>query len=648
MLVPRTGVNQMNRLNHFPSETFNARHLTSSQVAEAFIPPPQFEQLLNNSNSLLVGARGSGKTTLLKMLQIQALVKWMELNNKNELPVDFLGIFVPADVRWSKQLSIKTNGIESPAERATLYEAAFTGSICIALIDTLEQALKYSAFKTDEGYDIEFSRTREAELSKLLAQIWGISIDIPSLQALKHKLRYCQTLLPKIALSLKSGARIENMLCEYSFLGIGWLDALASAVETINEHLDCRSKKWALLVDELEIVPEELLKLIAAPLRSTCGNLIFKYSISPTGTKSEIISSLETSDPTPENDFRIIRLWHTDRDQIRVFASQLLNSALMARKLIPSNHGISDALDWSKNAEQDIVAEGKLSLEQKKQQFEELRKKDSSFRKFIESKKILINELSTSDETPAGPLIRKISPLVYFRNYVLKSWEEGLEKQPRRTKLSSQPYSGYPNLLDLTEGNPRWILNLADTLAAECSSRSASLSQPGVQHAAIDSFARRFMSMLKVYPVGTNASKNITIFGFIEALATHLNQRIYDRQFTADPSLSFSVDKFAATYYGDIIETCIHLGALVIIDPVSSDDSSLLLGGKALEGRKLRICYRLAPIFFLPLRANKQIMLSSVFKKNEGQLQLTPNSNTPESLSRTPLAEQTIDQLDLF
>ncbi|MNF78658.1 hypothetical protein D3C84_608500 [compost metagenome] len=325
-----------------------------------------------------------------------------------------------------------------------------------------------------------------------------------------------------------------------------------------------------------------------------------------------------------------------------------MHYALTAKGLIPPQQSISDALDWSKSVEQEEVAEGKLTLEQKKQQFDELSQKDSSFRKFLVAKNISIETLTTSDETPIGPLIRKISPLVYFRNYVLKDWEEGVERQSRRSKISSQPYSGYPNLLDLTEGNPRWILNLADTLAAECSNRSSNLKQTGVQHTAIDSFAKRFMSMLKVYPVGSNAKKNITIFSFVSRLAEHLNQRIYDRPFTADPSLSFSVDKEAADTYGDIIETCIHLGALVIIDPESSDDSSLLLGGKALENRKLRICYRLAPLFFLPLRSNKQIKLSSVFKMNERQLQLVPDQSKFDSKPAKADPKNINDQLDLF
>jgi len=602
----------MSTLINASNETFNARHLTSIQVAEAFIPPPQFAQLLDNNHCLLVGARGSGKTTLLKMLQVQALKKWSELSRDDTRKVDFIGIFVPADIRWAKQLAIKLDGIASRPHRSLICEAAFSGSVCISFIETLEQAISLGEIGSVDTVVSPISRVEESEVVKSLAKIWGVEVEIPSFRSLKQELRLCQTLLPRIALSLSEGAGVDSLMADHRFLGVSWLDALGGAVEIVNDIFNCSSQKWALLVDELEIVPEELLKLITAPLRSTFGNLLFKYSISPTGTKTELLSKLDASDPTPGNDFKVVRLWHTDRDQIRIFSSRLLKASLVSRRLIEESCSIEDALDWSKSVEQDEAAEGKLSLEQKRQQFSELSDKDESFKDFLEKKGIKIAELSTSDESKNGPLVRKIAPLVYFRNYVLKSWSPS--SAVRRSKISGQPYSGFPNLLDLTEGNPRWILNLADTLAAEVSQSKAkvtSVRQQGVQNSAIESFSKRFMSMLKVYPVGSAASSNVTIYKFIEQLAKHLDNKIYVNAFTADPSLSFVVDKQATEMYGEIIETCIHLGALVIIDPSSSDDSSLLLGGKALEDRKVRICYRLAPLFFLPLRSNKQVRLSS-------------------------------------
>ncbi|SDA96107.1 hypothetical protein SAMN03159443_05618 [Pseudomonas sp. NFACC15-1] len=627
------------------NETFNARHLTAAQVAEVFIPPPQFDQLLDNSHCLLVGARGSGKTTLLKMLQVQALKKWKELNGSDHRTVDFIGIFVPADIRWAKQLASKLDGIDSRSERSMLCEAAFTGSVCISFLDTLEQAIALGEIRSKNLDGNTISRRTEAELVKALAKIWGVAVEIPSFRALKHELRSCQTLLPRIAINLRGAHSLDALIFENRFLGVSWLDALGNAVETVNDIFACSSQKWALLVDELEIIPEELLHLITAPLRSTFGSLLFKYSISPTGTKTELLSKLEASDPTPGNDFKVIRLWHTDREQIRVFSNKLLKASLVSRRLVDSTQSIEDALEWSKSAEDD-AAEGKLSLDQKRQQFSELSKKDSSFKEFLEKKGIAISRLSTSDDAENGPLVRKISPLVYFRNHVLKSWTS--KGVIRRSKISKQPYYGFPNLLDLTEGNPRWILNLADTLAAEVKNKASNIRQPGVQNAAIESFAKRFMSMLKVYPVGSAASKNVTIFNFIEDLATHLNNKIYESAFTADPSLSFVVDKEAAAEYGELIETCIHLGALVIIDPSSSDDSSLLLGGRALHDRKVRICYRLAPLFFLPLRANKQVRLSSALKAGiHGQAPLKKEVKPVQFKPQLPKTN-IFEQIDLF
>ena len=221
------------------NETFNARHLTSIQVAEAFVPPPQFAQLLDNNHCLLVGARGSGKTTLLKMLQVQALKKWRELNSTERQKVDFIGIFVPADIRWAKQLSIKLDGITSKVDRSIVCEAAFTGSVCISFIDTLEQAIMLGEICSPLTEDFSISRLEEAEIASALSRMWGVQAEIPSFRALKQELRFCQTLLPRIALSIKGGFSLDELMSENKFLGISWLDALGGAVEVVNDIFKC-------------------------------------------------------------------------------------------------------------------------------------------------------------------------------------------------------------------------------------------------------------------------------------------------------------------------------------------------------------------------------------------------------------------------
>src|SRR5580658_5887809 len=57
-------------------ESFNARSLDPTQVAETFVPSLMFRKLAKRRHTIIVGPRGSGKTTLLKMLQQSALEAW--------------------------------------------------------------------------------------------------------------------------------------------------------------------------------------------------------------------------------------------------------------------------------------------------------------------------------------------------------------------------------------------------------------------------------------------------------------------------------------------------------------------------------------------------------------------------------------------
>src|SRR5690242_2644351 len=84
-------------------DVFNARDLTPAEVARSFIPPSAFYDLLSDAHCVLEGPRGSGKTTLLKMLTPEAIAAWSDTDYEIDRNVGFIGVFVPADVRWAKQ-----------------------------------------------------------------------------------------------------------------------------------------------------------------------------------------------------------------------------------------------------------------------------------------------------------------------------------------------------------------------------------------------------------------------------------------------------------------------------------------------------------------------------------------------------------------
>lgn len=591
------------------SDTFNARHKTAIEVARDFIPPPQFDQLLGSNNCILVGPRGSGKTTLLKMLQVTALSSWLEVNSSNK-DIPFVGVFVAADVRWAKQLELVTQNIPDNTIRKLIHEASFSNFVCIALIDSLDKALKAKVFNDGQ----ELDRASEAELSRKLSDIWKTQ-STPSFSSLKHALRVQQAEIPRICSEFINSDAL-TVQDKYSFLRLSWLTSFTFAVETINEHFDRDAQKWALLVDELEIIPNDLLELILTPLRSVSGTLLFKYAISPTGVGSDVLSNRTESDPTQGNDFVVLRLASAGKEDTRNFASQLLLKALQGKGLV-ADEDLTQALGHSAGADvtrgADALTErdaGRITLDQRKKMFSELAEKDQSFDNYLRSKKVNIAELTTSDRTVSGTLVRKITPLVYLRNHVVKSWTKSDAK--KRSKYGSQPYQRFPNILDLTEGNPRWVLNLADDLAIAAKIKTSNVYAQGVQSAAINVFTDRFISMLRVYPIGSSADLNkYTPFDLLDALGGYLMDKLYFGEFSPDPALSFSIDPQSSRDFGNLISICIHLGALIFVDSGASKESAFTPGFFGLEGREVRICNRLAPEFLLPLRAGRSIKMNT-------------------------------------
>jgi energy-coupling factor transporter ATP-binding protein EcfA2 len=604
-------------------DSFNARHLTSAEVARDFIAPGMFPRMLGLNHCILVGPRGSGKTTLLKMLQPDAQHK-LSLQapriHTGESQIGFIGIFVPADVRWAKQLAVQTYGVDDVRVAEKLYEIAFCTSVLIAILDTIESC-KFVSATSNQNIDFQFdlSRSEEAILVRRLGEIWFTPAEVPSISDLKHRLRIRQTKFPLWAAQIKAGAAFNTLVLEDPFLGMEWLDAIVTAIDTINEFTKQYTQRWALLLDELEIVPVSLLKSVVLCLRSTSSKLTFKLALSPTAT--DIFESILDSDPTVDNDFKIINLWYTERKDLRLFAARLLCQGLSRSEKhqilledLPLILGDSRDLDEDDGAENGLqrgISKGEDSLVRRHSDaYNELANKDPSFLSFVARNRIDLKNLEFSDNTPTGPINRKIAPLVQFRNRVVKRWSTE-RMWARSGKTSYEPFFGWPNLLDLTEGNPRWILTLADHLAGEKQKKQSPISSKSVQTSAIVTMHQRFSAMLKIYPVVQNQNEEpLSLFDFLQRLSTFIRRRLYIDEFSSDPPMSFDVDEEGIEKYGRFIDAAVYLGALVIMNPDFQKQYGQKSQYSKLLGARLRLCYRLAPEFYLPLRSTGRSRIS--------------------------------------
>ncbi|MDR5907566.1 hypothetical protein [Franzmannia qiaohouensis] len=631
------------------NDAYNARHKTPSEVARDFIPSPEFGKLLRANNCILVGPRGSGKTTYLKMMQPQAMKNWLELQSVKEDAGAVIGIFVAADVRWAKQLELVTKNIKNDDVRDLMHEASFVNFLGISFIDAVEKAIQTRLVKSSLAGDGELNRAAEAELAHRISNFFLVKSAPPSFSSFKHALRVRQSEMPKICFKLSQGYDYDEVESTYPYLGLSWIDIITACIDTVGEVVFTPEQRWAVLIDELEIVPAGLLNRLLQPLRSTSGNILFKYALSPTGAASKILSSHDETDPTQGNDYTTVPLWHNTKDHAKFFTRQLFWKALVDKGLVKEAEDIVRALGMSgfsadeESGKTDEKEKPESTIEDRKRAFSSLKEKDESFQDFLFSKKIQIEGLNTSDNTVSGTLVRKITPLVNMRNHVLKKWtiKEGAKK---RSKIGLQPYLHYPNLLELTEGNPRWTLNLAECIAFEAQTKGGGIASQGVQRKAVDSFVSRFSSMLEVYPVG-GEKVQFTLRGFLKKLSEFLHAKICLDKFSPDPALSFVVDREAADTYGDLILLCIHLGALVITDLDSNGAAAFVSGRQGLVGRKVRICYRLAPEWFLPLRTGRSVTMSRVFsdKKLKNHQEETYEHRFEENAKPTDKP-----QLDLF
>jgi hypothetical protein len=307
-------------------DVFNARDLAPVEVASNFLAPPVFERLLSKVHSVLEGPRGSGKTTLLRMLTPEAFSLWRQVEPGQD--IDFIGIFVPADIRWAKQLTVRTDRISSTVAKDALLHASFSVALNLALVETIQSCAKLHARFGDFHPSIFFplDRASEAEVVASLSFVWGLEVPVPSFNGINLALRKRQHELSAAATQLADGRPLLEVQAELQYISSTWLDNIVTAIESVNDVLKRPNQLWAILLDELEIVPLALLQTIVDALRSTSNKVRFKLALSPTG--SDLIPHDQPGSSSHFEDYRPIKLWYERKNDARDFASRLFASSI--------------------------------------------------------------------------------------------------------------------------------------------------------------------------------------------------------------------------------------------------------------------------------------------------------------------------------
>lgn len=581
-------------MNNFYN-TYNARYLEPSQVAEKFIYSESFETLIKNRHSVILGARGCGKTTLMKMLTIPALYNWKhEKADEIKKSFPFYAIYISTDVYWD----VKEQSYDEQLRRFgnfadKISKFSVNSNVFIALCETFLNVLNIELNDSDLH--------KEIELSNCLIDSWYLKNTIPKLEyvkeALLQRIDFVSQLVQDVIFNYEEEQNIPN----FDFFNLSF-DSSVSHIISVFERIYSipKIKKWALCFDELEFAPSWLQDKLYKSLRSRNNQkILYKISSSPILPKEiEKIFKDEYS-PSSGNDFDCIKMWNLSTNED--FSRELIES------LLNDKFGIKDSKKYfGKNymylEEKESYSTTSLYLKEMR----ELSEKDYSFREFLKSRDVDSINPTPKDLNQKNSIFRKIKPIVYFRNYFIDSNTKDKPKPHFRTRNKAvELYSGIDILSKICEGNPRWVIGLTNAILSKSEGLSA---LPRIQYDEVINISKRFINSIENIPVKLN-DPNLTIKSLVEVIGDYFQRQVLGSKFIPEPNSTFKFDLDSKDFI-TLLEKGIFQGAFILVD-CNSESFDFEIYDK-----KFKLSYLYYPEYKLPIRKSSSIGLSTILKEN--------------------------------
>jgi DNA polymerase III delta prime subunit len=474
-------------------EAFNAKELATVDIVASFVPSAQFNDLAGNWHSLLVGPRGSGKTTYLRMLELNALRFWSHADaQKYRDAISYTGIYVPADITWGAMVEALGGGQLKPECYDAFANAAFCTNVLQAGVAAMQ--CKFRQTKGAPYPDYQFHQLDPVEMESTVREIadaWMLPIKALSFQGLSSALGRRLLDLQSAALEVASDVQ-HSLAAAYEraeYLTLSYDEAITFALTEIDRRSGCTHGKWALLLDEFEIAPPRIQKLVLAKLRSSNPKLIYKVGLAPCGPHTQ--DSLDTSaPPSAGNDFRTVELWHRDKQASKTFCEKLFYAKVKDYSRLATKDPIEVfGQTYQSELEEEQRASKELWAVRWRDDFLELEAKDPSFKRFLIAKSINPKELDAS-----ASIARKLAPLVAFRNAHRRN--DGVSNRKGRKKLFFA-YTGWQAIAAITEGNPRWFIGILNMIASRIDQGEKLPVAAAIQHDQISAASDTFVAMLK-------------------------------------------------------------------------------------------------------------------------------------------------------
>lgn len=583
-------------------DSYNAKFLTPEEVASSFIFIRKLTTLLENGHALIMGPRGCGKTTLLKMLTRNALKKWITQNNNLKDSVflpDYYAIYIPSDSRWTEELKEVLN---PELKDKKIYEKIqrffVTTSIISEWVNVLEDLIPASEIKID--------------IYKKLINTFELSGTAPIYSDIKNSLN---NLTLKVSGIVNSFTQ-EDIEKELNQIPIIFFSSVTMACEyfiSLYNHYPFDKKKkyekWALCFDELEISPEWLQKELLQALRST-GNIYLKLTWSP----------ILPSTPLPEtnDDYKIIRLWYSHMEDAIDFCENLAERTIKKR-LVDDRATPLKLLGRSVISESTDYSEGKSSSVSSA--FLNLYEIDPSFKNYLLKKNIDIESLFSASTNEKDKLIRKMKPLVMLRECF------GFEDN-RRTRKFAHLYCGIDVLYGMSEGNPRRLRNLIDSLIRDGLpndwrkrlDKGTPLIPQHLQAKILSAESHEFSMRIKTIPMYSAEGVNIrdlSLFSLIDIIGNHFKDIFLSSPFSIDYPGSFYPTASTDNNIIKLVKIGLERGAFIYIGGSKEDVC------RDIVNSRFRLSYIFSPKYRLLLRNYSEKSLDDCLKSNNSAKQLT-------------------------
>jgi hypothetical protein len=578
---------------------FNARWLTPEEVAESFVPVPQFAKVVQNRHSLLMGPRGCGKTTLLKMLTrpAQMVLESKEANLSSIERPEFEAIYVPADIKWSFELASLEQLSSFPSE---LIERS--QRVLVALAGVLEALRTFEAMLTG-------NTNLACDLSQDLLKAWDIARTPPRLSDVGTGIRRISLRIRRAVVERDQEALARVLGDVPDTLATSATDAIGIACDIFEGTLPhLRPRRWAICFDELEIAPRWLQRELLSQLRSTDQRFLFKLTWTP------VLPQYLRELAQPQADFDDVRLWHSHVMDARAFCRRLatrLIKARLGRDLSPE-----EVFGKSLFAAEDRLDSSDSTYDRGSdiwQAMIELAYRDRSFHLFLMQRGFNPEDPVSDSTKERDECLRKIKPLVLLRETF-----KGSERARSRKRVAI--YSGEDAIYAMSDGNPRWLSGLLNELLTEVSQPSAESSvengEPPLlrisrQAQILSAASRRMMAYVKAFPSTLEpgkASSSQALPSLIERIAAYFRREILERDFSLDPVGSFIVDSELLCDEVAEVERGLLLGALLSVGGSELDVPD------AIEESRVRLSFMFSPLYRLPLRNYRAISLSSILR----------------------------------